>query len=104
MARSSRRERVSRADRRRPSPPPRVVEPAARVSAVAALERMAGPVALVVAGVAVLGWTWNKWPDAIVDYGRELYLAWQVAEGRTLYVDMAHFAGPLSVALHASLF
>jgi hypothetical protein len=59
---------------------------------------------MAVAAVVVLAWTWGTWPDAIVDFGRELYLAWQVAEGRTLYVDLSHFSGPLSVELNALLF
>jgi hypothetical protein len=44
----------------------------------------------------MLGRTWGTWPDVIVDFGRELYLPWQIANGRTLYVDLAHFSGPLS--------
>jgi hypothetical protein len=36
------------------------------------------------------------WPDVLIDFGRELYLPWQIANGRTLYVDLAHFSGPLS--------
>ena len=43
----------------------------------------------------MLAWTWRTWPDPLVDYGREAYLAWQVARGKTLYLDVAHFNGPL---------
>lgn len=49
----------------------------------------------------MLAWTWRTWPDPLVDYGREAYLAWQVARGKTLYLDVAHFNGPLSVYLNA---
>jgi hypothetical protein len=70
----------------------------------ATIERVAGPVAIAVAGLVMLSWTWGTWPDAVVDYGRELFLAWQVAAGRTLYVDLSHFSGPLSVELNALWF
>src|SRR5262245_21210399 len=102
MARS-RRQRT-RADRRRVSapPPPRVVErPAIRSRTAVALGRVAGPLAIAIAAVITLARTWDTWPDPVVDFGRELYLAWQVAEGRTLYVDLTHFSGPLSVELNA---
>jgi 4-amino-4-deoxy-L-arabinose transferase-like glycosyltransferase len=50
----------------------------------------------------MLASTWRTWPDPLVDYGREAYLAWQVAKGKTLYVDLAHFNGPFSVHLNAA--
>jgi hypothetical protein len=63
--------------------------------------RFAGPIAILITGVVMLAWTWRTWPDPLVDYGREVYLAWQVSRGKTLYVDLAHFNGPLSVYLNA---
>jgi hypothetical protein len=48
------------------------------------------------AGLAMIAWTWRTWPDPLVDYGREIYVAWQIAQGQTLYVDLAHFNGPLA--------
>ena len=52
----------------------------------------------------MLAWSWRGWPDPIVDYGREVYAAWQIAGGKTLYVDLRHFCGPLSVYLNALWF
>jgi len=49
----------------------------------------------------MLAWTWRTWPDPLIDFGREVYHAWQVTKGKTLYVDLAHFSGPLSVYLNA---
>ncbi|MBI2827287.1 MAG: glycosyltransferase family 39 protein [Planctomycetia bacterium] len=46
--------------------------------------------------IAMMWWTWGKWPDAIVDFGRELYVPWRLSEGEVLYRDVAHFNGPLS--------
>ncbi len=48
--------------------------------------------------------TWGRWPDLIIDFGRELYVPWQMSEGRVLYRDLAYFNGPLSPLCHAALF
>jgi len=66
--------------------------------------RLTGPVVVAISFVAMLAWTWFKWPDPLIDFGRELYLAWQVAQGKTLYRDVEHFNGPLSVYFNALLF
>ncbi len=63
-----------------------------------------GPPLLVAAFVALLGWSWRKWPDALVDFGRELYVPWQLAAGKLLYLDIAYFNGPLSPWLNSTLF
>jgi hypothetical protein len=49
-------------------------------------------------------WTWRKWPDVLLDFGRELYTAWQLSAGKTLYTDVAYFKGPLSPYLNALWF
>jgi hypothetical protein len=49
-------------------------------------------------------WTWRKWPDVLLDFGRELYVAWQLSVGKTLYTDIAYFKGPLSPYLNAFWF
>src|SRR5687768_9002596 len=54
--------------------------------------------------VAMLAWTWGTWPDPIVDYGTQLYLAWQIADGQVLYRDLAYFKGPLSQYVNGALF
>jgi Dolichyl-phosphate-mannose-protein mannosyltransferase len=55
-----------------------------------------GPAVVVVTGVVMLAWSWGTWPDVIVDFGRELYVAWRLADGQRLYADLAYFNGPLS--------
>ncbi len=49
-------------------------------------------------------WSWNTWPDILIDFGRELYIPWQLSLGKVLYADIAHFNGPLSQYFHALLF
>jgi hypothetical protein len=51
--------------------------------------------------LAVLAQGWDRWPDVIVDWGREMYLAWRIAEGDRLYRDVESFNGPLSPHLNA---
>lgn len=53
---------------------------------------------------ALLAWSWRKWPDPLIDFGRELYLAWQINEGRVLYRDLASLFGPLSPYINALWF
>lgn len=57
---------------------------------------------LVAAGMLV--WSWQRWLDPVSDVGRELYVPWQLAKGKVLYRDIAHFNGPLSQYLNAVAF
>jgi hypothetical protein len=59
---------------------------------------------LAIALLALVWWSWGKWLDPLVDFGRELYLPWQITEGRVLYRDLASFNGPLSPYLNALWF
>jgi hypothetical protein len=55
--------------------------------------------ALVFAGLA--WWSWLKWPDPLIDFGRELYVPWQITTGKVLYRDIASLFGPLSPYVNA---
>lgn len=57
-----------------------------------------------IVGSIMLVWTWGTWPDAWVDFGRELYIPWQIIEGKALYQDIAYFHGPLSPYLNTFWF
>ena len=48
--------------------------------------------------------SWRKWPDPLVDFGRELYIPWRLANGAVLYRDADDFYGPLSQYVNAALF
>lgn len=47
---------------------------------------------------------WNKEPDVFIDFGRELYVPWRLAEGDALYRDLAYFSGPVSPYFNALVF
>jgi hypothetical protein len=59
-----------------------------------------GFIIMLAAGL-MLAWTWRTWPDPLVDFGRELYVPWQITMGRVLYRDIAYFNGPLSPYVNA---
>jgi len=48
--------------------------------------------------------SWRKWFDPLIDFGRELYLPWRLANGAVLYRDVAHYFGPFSECFNAALF
>lgn len=48
--------------------------------------------------------SWRKWPDPLVDFGRELYLPWRLANGAVLFRDVDDSYGPLSQYFNAALF
>ncbi len=43
-----------------------------------------------------LATSWRKWPDPLVDFGRELYVPWRLSHGALLYRDVEDIYGPLS--------
>lgn len=49
-------------------------------------------------------WSWRKWPDPLIDCGRELYVPWQITRGKVLYRDLASLFGPLSSYVNALWF
>jgi len=63
-----------------------------------------GPLLLAVAFIALTLWSWRKWPDVLVDFGRELYLPWQLIQGKVLYRDIALNYGCFPQYLNAFFF
>ena len=61
-----------------------------------------GGLAIVV--TAWLSMSWFRWADCLVDFGRELYIPWQIARGKILYRDIYFYYGPLVKYFHAFLF
>jgi hypothetical protein len=51
--------------------------------------------------LALAWWSWRKWPDPLIDFGRELYVPWQITRGKVLHRDLATLFGPLSPYVNA---
>lgn len=68
------------------------------------LKKFVGPSILVLIGSYMMNVSWLKWPDFLIDYGRELYVPWQINQGKVLYADINHLYGPLSHYFNAFLF
>ncbi|HUB25142.1 MAG TPA: glycosyltransferase family 39 protein [Tepidisphaeraceae bacterium] len=63
-----------------------------------------GPLIVASTGIAMLIATWGTWPDPVTDFGKEVYLAWQLSLGQRLYIDVAYHLGPLSPYVNALVF
>jgi len=48
--------------------------------------------------------SWLRWPEPLIDFGRELYLPWRLANGAVMYRDADDLYGPLSQYANAALF
>lgn len=60
----------------------------------------------ILAGLIIwfLAVSWRRWPDPLIDFGRELYVPWRLVNGALLYRDVDEFYGPLSKYFNAILF
>jgi Dolichyl-phosphate-mannose-protein mannosyltransferase len=67
-------------------------------------ERWTGAFVILATAVVLLCWSWGTWPDVLVDFGQQLYIPWQLSEGKVLYRDLAYYNGPLSQYANAGLF
>ena len=81
-----------------------VAQPLPSSVLVAHVARWAGPIAIALAGIGMTVWTWQTWADVLVDFGREVYVPWQLTEGKVLYRDIAYFNGPFSPYLNSIWF
>lgn len=55
-----------------------------------------GPILIALIALVMLIWTWETWPDVLIDFGVERYIPWRLAEGDVLYRDISFHNGPLS--------
>ena len=66
---------------------------------------LAGLALVGVVFVALAALTWRKWPDALIDFGVQLYIPWRLTESSVLYRDLFYIGGgPLSQYFNALLF
>ena len=54
--------------------------------------------------LGMAGLSWQKWPDILVDFGRELYVPWQLNNGSVLFLNIDYFNGPFSPYLNSLIF
>jgi len=52
----------------------------------------------------LIGMSWRKWPDPLIDFGIQLYTPWRLVHGAVLYRDIDYLYGPLSQYFNATLF
>jgi len=64
----------------------------------------AGLVPAAAAFLAMTLMSWRRWGDVLVDFGFQLYMPWQITEGKALYRDGGWMFGPLSQYYDALLF
>ncbi|MEE2941648.1 MAG: glycosyltransferase family 39 protein [Planctomycetota bacterium] len=57
--------------------------------------RVAGWIAVALVGALAVAIGWDRGPDPLIDFGRELYVPWRLTEGDVLHRDIAWFNGPL---------
>ena len=69
-----------------------------------AASEIVGLLTLVAAAVFFVATSWRKWPDPLLDFGQQLYNAWQLAHGAVLYRDVECLYGPLSEYFNAAVF
>ena len=68
------------------------------------LSSWAGPLSIAGAFALLAWWSWGKWTDVQIDFGVELYIPWQLSQGKALYRDIAYRNGPLSPYLNTLWF
>ena len=92
------------AKKRKQNPSPRPAQPPAAPRDRPWLSQWAGPCLIAIVFFALTVWSWRKWPDLLVDFGQQLYIPWQLSEGKYLYKDIAFLHGPLSQYFNAFWF
>jgi hypothetical protein len=56
------------------------------------------------AGAYALSFSWGRWGDVVIDWGRELEIARRLAAGDVLYASVRYWYGPLAPYVNALLF
>ena len=68
------------------------------------LSTFTNPIVLLLAFAYMIFISWRKLTDLLIDFGRELYIPWQITNGQLLYRDLAHIYGPFSSYFKALVF
>ena len=57
--------------------------------------------------IVVISWlaiSWRRWPDCLIDFGQQLYVPWQISQGKVLYRDIYYSYGPLAAYVNGLFF
>ena len=68
------------------------------------IRRVAPAFSLVLLGLLLFARNPAGWMEPLVDFGRELYVPWQLTQGKVLFRDIAYLDGPLSPYVNALWF
>jgi hypothetical protein len=63
--------------------------------------RAAAIIALIAWGGGLCLWVWSRTGDILGDFGHEMYVAWQLSQGKVFARDVAYLCGPLSPWINA---
>ena len=63
-----------------------------------------GGIALAALTLFFVMMSWRKWPDPLIDFGKELYVPWRLSQGALMYRDVDDYYGPLSQHINAAMF
>lgn len=91
-----------------PKIPPPPIPPVARRATIWPESFPLGPCLVLLLALAICGldlsYAWGKWDGFLAGFGREIYIPWQIAAGKTLYRDLSYAYGPLPPYFQALLF
>ena len=68
----------------------------AKTAFIARLREFYPLAVLVPMSIVLCARMWGRVGEVAIDFGREVYVPWQIAQGRVLYRDLAYIFGPLS--------
>ena len=55
------------------------------------LSSWAGPLSIAGAFALLAWWSWGKWTDVQIDFGVELYIPWQLSQGKAPLLAVVQF-------------
>ncbi|HVU38785.1 MAG TPA: hypothetical protein VHC95_10655 [Opitutales bacterium] len=62
------------------------------------------PLSVALGFIFMLEKSWMRWGDPLIDFPRDLYIAWRMSEGDLLYERIANWYGPLANLVEAAGF
>jgi len=62
------------------------------------------PLAVIGLFIYLLAHSWLRWIDPLIDFPKDLYIAWRIAEGDLLYKQLANWYGPLAQLVQGAAF